>query len=67
MKKINFLLLLLLVSISCQAQNGMEEYFFASGKIKVVIAIVVTVLVGLFFFLFALERRISKLEKNKKD
>lgn len=66
MKKFNFSLLLLLLSLTSHAQNGMEEYFFASGKIKVVIAVVLLVLIGLFVFLFALERRLRKLEKNKK-
>lgn len=57
----------LLLAHSAHASSGLEEYFFASGKIKVVIAVVGVVLIGLFVFLFRLERRLQRLEKNKKS
>lgn len=36
----------------------------ADGKIYVVAAVVLTILLGLFIFLIRLDRKISKLEKN---
>lgn len=57
----------LLIAHGANASDGLEEYFFASGKIKVVIAVVGVVLAGLFVFLFRLERRLQRLEKNKKS
>ena len=36
----------------------------ASGKIYVVIAVVVTILAGLFLYVILLDRKISKLEKR---
>jgi CcmD family protein len=35
----------------------------SNGKIYVVVAIVITILLGLFFYVFSLDRKISKLEK----
>jgi uncharacterized membrane protein YciS (DUF1049 family) len=72
MNKIKALALLIVVLFFCaanvQAQNSdpLEEYFYASGKIKVVIAVLGVILAGLFGFLFYLERRISKWEKQEK-
>jgi hypothetical protein len=50
---------------SASAASGLEEYFFESGKIKVVVAVAAIVLIGLFTFLFLLERRLKKLENKK--
>ena len=36
----------------------------ADGKIYVVLAVVVTILLGLFVYLISLDRKISKLEKE---
>ena len=36
----------------------------SNGKIYVVVAIVVTILLGLFLYVFNLDRKISKLEKK---
>lgn len=36
----------------------------SNGKIYVVVAVVVTILLGMFFYLISLDRKISKLEKN---
>lgn len=63
--KISFLATLLLTSMNTFAQSGMEEYFYQSGKIKVVVAVAAIVLVGIFVYLFSMERRLKKLEKKK--
>lgn len=44
-------------------QNGwMNE----DGKIYVVVAVVLVILIGLFIYLFSLDRKLSKLEKGNK-
>ena len=65
--------LLLLVSItlsftaSAQASDiEMADQFRADGKIYVVIAVVSVVLIGLFAYLFRLERKVTELEKRSK-
>jgi CcmD family protein len=65
--------LLLLVSItlsftaSAQASDiEMADQFRADGKIYVVIAVVSVILIGLFAYLFRLEKKIADLEKRSK-
>lgn len=70
MRKFNSALLATLVFVlafanQASAASGLEEYFFESGKIKVVVAVATIVLCGVFFFLFRLERRIKNLENKK--
>jgi CcmD family protein len=42
------------------------DQFRADGKIYVVIAVVSVVLIGLFAYLFRLERKVTELEKRNK-
>jgi len=70
MKKLTFLVLLLLTSIHLFAQQQsqpveMADDLRASGKIYVVIATIVIVFVGLAIYLFAIDSRLKKIEKNK--
>jgi Na+/proline symporter len=68
MKLLNKFLLLtvtfMLSTMSASAQDGMEEYFYQSGKIQVVVVVATIVLVGFFAYLFILENRLRKLEKK---
>jgi hypothetical protein len=41
----------------------MADGLRSNGKIYVVVAVVVTILVGLFAYLISLDRKISRLEK----
>ncbi|MCE4217323.1 CcmD family protein [Aquirufa antheringensis] len=62
-------LLLLLISFTASAQASdieMADQFRADGKIYVVIAVVSVVLMGLFAYLFRLERKVTDLEKRSK-
>ena len=62
-------LLLLLISFTASAQASdieMADQFRADGKIYVVIAVVSVVLMGLFAYLFRLERKVTELEKRSK-
>ena len=69
MKKLNTLLLLLLSSVAAFAQQDqtveMADTFRSSGKIYVVIAIIVIIFIGLAIYLFAIDRRLKKIEKEK--
>ena len=42
-----------------------SNVFTDNGKIGVVVAVLVTILVGLFIYLISLDKKISRLEKNK--
>lgn len=64
MKKNNFLLLAMFAFIGfVQAQPNSDSLMMSNGKIYVVMAVVVTIVLGLFLYLFLLDRKISKLEK----
>ena len=43
-----------------------SDHFDNVGKINAVIAVAAVILIGIFVFLFFLERRIHTLEKNQK-
>jgi len=62
---------LLLISTWAFAQGTeaeMADRFRADGKIYVVVAIILVILVGLFAYLFLVDRKISRIERqlNKK-
>ncbi len=70
MTKIFGLLALLFVSTNLLAQQTvddtptMADAFRADGKIYVVIGVVLVVLAGMIIYLFNLDRKISKIEKE---
>lgn len=57
--------------LSAHAQNtvnnstSMAETMRSNGKIYVVVAVVLTILIGLFFYLFRIDKKISALEKDQ--
>jgi len=66
-KKIISVLVLAIVSIAVQAQSATVEpvdTMRSNGKIYVVVAVVVTILLGLFLYVINLDRKISRLEKK---
>jgi len=69
MKKLSVLLLLLLGYVTCFAQNSdvpeMADVMRSEGKIYVVIATIVIVFTGLSIYLFTIDRRLRKIEKEK--
>ena len=75
MKKLTGLFLTLFLFLSFAfAQGGemgsdepaeMADALRRDGKIYVVVAVVVTILLGLFLYVFALDRKISRMEKEK--
>ena len=44
-----------------------SDFMRSNGKIYVVVAVVVIIVVGLFIYLVSLDRKITKLEKNNDD
>ena len=64
--KITLALSFMLISIISKAQENkveMADTFRADGKIYVVVAIVLIILVGFVVYLISLDRKITKLEK----
>jgi hypothetical protein len=60
-------LFLFVLSLSAQDNSLKPDFFESSGKIYVVIAVIVTIFIGIVALLFSLERRVSKLEKEDLD
>lgn len=69
MKKILVLAFLLLGYTSVFAQQTqsveMADAMRSSGKIYVVIATIVIIFIGLAIYLFSIDRRLKKIEKEK--
>lgn len=66
MKKLITILVLILFTFFANAQDvNMADVMKENGKIYVVIAVMLTILAGLVLYLIRLDRKISKLEKNK--
>lgn len=67
--KMMALLLLLAMNTAVQAQEVVATadnagLMRSNGRIYVVVAVVVTILLGLFAYVFSLDRKITRLEKN---
>lgn len=63
------LFILLLVTVFVQAQEGTAKTGFgetmrSSGRIYVVIAVILTILTGLILYLVRLDKKMSRLEKE---
>lgn len=61
------LALLFLNSFTSMAQPEMADGLRSEGKIYVVVAIIVIILIGVFVYLFALDRKLTKLENRFRD
>ena len=56
--------LLLSTNIFAQDNVATESFMRSNGKIYVVVAICVTILVGLFLYVASIDRKIGKIEKE---
>lgn len=66
MKKSFPIILFLFFGLFANAQDSKwTELMNGTGKVFVVIAVMLTILAGLILYLVRLDRKISKLEKNK--
>ena len=69
-KKITSLPALMLVSAACFAQDKkveMADLMRSNGKIYVVVGVVLIILFGLLLYVFRLDRKINKIEKEAKS
>lgn len=69
LKKIFFAALLLIFSVIVKAQDGekkveMADLMRSNGRIYVVVAVMLTILIGLVLYVVRIDRKISKLEKE---
>jgi len=70
MKKIFFSLVLMMATLQLFAQdNGVEmaDSLRSNGKIYVVVICIVIILVGLLAYLFAIDKRLKKIEKESQN
>ncbi|MBL0155440.1 MAG: CcmD family protein [Chitinophagaceae bacterium] len=67
LKKISALFIFLLMSAACFAQTNpavKTSLMRRDGRIYVVIAVMLTILIGLILYIIRLDRKISRLEKG---
>ncbi len=57
--------LLLITATVATAQTEMADTMRSNGKIYVVVTVLATIFAGIFAYLVMLDRKISKLEKEK--
>jgi hypothetical protein len=69
MKKLFSILALtiFLTNAFAQGQPEMADTMRANGKIYVVVGVILIVLVGLFIYLFSIERKVKNLERKIDD
>ena len=67
-KKAGMYIFLLLISTNSFAQTeqvDMADAMRSNGKIYIVVAVCLTILIGLFIYVYSLDRKISKIEKEQ--
>ena len=73
MAKIVFRLFFVVCSLMCSTilfaqadKPEMADLMRSNGKIYVVVAVCLTILIGLFIYVFLIDRKVSRLEKEDK-
>ena len=68
MNRLFLICFFILFSTISQAQDKVEmaDVLRSNGKIYTVVAVCLTILIGLFAYVFLIDRKISKLEKEQK-
>jgi CcmD family protein len=69
LKRIAFVIALCIIQSIVFAQtdstaNGSTDFMRSNGKIFVVVAVVVVIVLGIFIYLLNLDKKITKLEKK---
>lgn len=62
---VSFLFWNALVFAQGSSKPEMADVMRSNGKIYVVVAVCLTILIGLFIYVFLLDRKIGRLENNK--
>ncbi len=60
-----FLLLISTNSFAQTEQVDMADAMRSNGKIYIVVAVCLTILIGLFIYVYSLDRKISRIEKEQ--
>ncbi len=67
--RLRLFILMMVLSIASTAQTQqpveMADTMRSNGKIYIVVAVCLTILIGLFVYVFSIDRKISKLEKEQ--
>jgi CcmD family protein len=66
--RLGLFMLMMVLSIASKAQSQqveMADGMRSNGKIYIVVAVCLTILIGLFVYVFSIDRKISKLEKEQ--
>lgn len=66
LKKYLLVAIVLGMQFRAAAEPTMEESFHANGNIRVVVAVSIIVMTGLLYFVIRMDRRVSKLEKQRR-
>jgi len=66
-KRLSMLAMALVSSLAAAAQEqvAMADAMRSNGKIYIVVAVCLTILIGLFLYVVSVDRKISRLEKEK--
>ncbi len=67
MNKLLLLIMSVLLTSAATAQDKVEmaDVMRSNGKIYVVVAVCLTILIGLFIYMFTIDKKLSRLEKDK--
>ncbi len=67
-RRLGILLTALVSSLAAAAQEqvAMADVMRSNGKIYIVVAVCLTILIGLFLYVLTLDKKISRMEKEKK-
>ena len=60
------IIILMCASIGSQAQQSAEmaDVMRSNGKIYVVVGVILVIIAGLFAYLFSLDKKVTRIEKN---
>ena len=66
MNKLRLVVAFFFISITANAQNAVEmaDLMRSNGKIYTVVAVCLTILIGLFIYVFSIEKKLTRLEKE---
>lgn len=67
MRKILIFILFLAISLPDIMAQGNRDYMRETGKINVVVAVILVIFLGIVWYLVRLERKLTKLEHQIKD
>ena len=69
MNKSCYIIILVILNFAANAQTNVEmaDNFRGEGKVYVVVAVILTILIGIFYVLYRLDRRRKKIEEERTE